>query len=77
MHSFGSIREAILPEIRNKRNSAQTDFLPKLPTQRLLDRFTGSVILSGDVQSVETALLAVTDTLQRLLNFDTVAVTKT
>lgn len=42
-----------------------------------LDRFTGSVILSGDVQSVETALLAVTDTLQRLLNFDTVAVTKT
>ena len=42
-----------------------------------LDRFTGSVILYGDVQSVETALLAVTDTLQRLLNFDTVAVTKT
>lgn len=42
-----------------------------------LDRFTGSVILSGDVQSVETALLAVTDTLQQLLDFDTVAVTKT
>lgn len=42
-----------------------------------LDRFTGSAILSGDVQSVETALLAVTDTLQRLLDFDTVAVTKT
>ena len=42
-----------------------------------LDRFTGSVILSGDVQSVETALAAVTETLKTLLGFDTVAVTKT
>ena len=42
-----------------------------------LDRFTGSVIISGDVQSVQTALEAVTETLQSLLGFDTVAVTKT
>ncbi len=31
-----------------------------------LDRFTGSVVISGDVQSVETALMAVTDTLQKM-----------
>ena len=42
-----------------------------------LDRFTGSVIIGGDVQSVQTALEAVTETLQSLLGFDTVAVTKT
>lgn len=42
-----------------------------------LDRFTGSVIISGDVQSVETALVAVTETLCALLGFDTVDVTKT
>ena len=42
-----------------------------------LDRFTGSVIISGDVQSVQTALTAVTETLAALLKFDTVAVTKT
>lgn len=42
-----------------------------------LDRFTGSVIISGDVQSVETALEAVIETLQKLLGFDTVGITKT
>ena len=42
-----------------------------------LDRFTGSVVISGDVQSVETALQAVTDTLCNLLGFSTVEVTKT
>ncbi len=42
-----------------------------------LDRFTGSLLLSGDVQSVETALHAVTDTLQRMLDFSVVPVTKT
>lgn len=41
-----------------------------------LDRFTGSLIISGDVQSVETALHAVNDTLKRLLNFTTAPVTK-
>lgn len=42
-----------------------------------LDRFTGSVVVSGDVQSVETALGAVIETLADMLHFDTVAITKT
>ena len=42
-----------------------------------LDRFTGSVVISGDVQSVETALKAVTDTLCSLLDFTTVPITRT
>ena len=42
-----------------------------------LDRFTGSVVIAGDVDSVETALQAVTDTLCNLMDFTTVKVTKT
>jgi ethanolamine utilization protein EutS len=42
-----------------------------------LDRFTGSVVLSGDVQSVETALAAVNDTLKNMLGFETTPVTRT
>ncbi|MGI6257679.1 MAG: BMC domain-containing protein [Anaerovoracaceae bacterium] len=42
-----------------------------------LDRFTGSVVITGDVQSVETALTAVTETLCNDLGFTTVSVTKT
>ena len=42
-----------------------------------LDRFTGSVVISGDVQSVETALKAVTDTLCSELDFTTVPITRT
>ena len=42
-----------------------------------LDRFTGSVLISGDVQSVETALEAVLEKLSTLLNFDVVGITKT
>ncbi len=42
-----------------------------------LDRFTGSVVITGDVQSVETALIAVTETLCNDLGFTTVPVTKT
>ena len=41
------------------------------------DRFTGSVVISGDVQSVETALKAVTDTLCSELDFTTVPITRT
>ena len=41
-----------------------------------LDRFTGSVVISGDVQSVEVALQRVTDTLSDLLGFTTVPVTR-
>ena len=42
-----------------------------------LDRFTGSVVISGDVQSVDTALRAVTKTLEELLDFTTVPVSRT
>ena len=41
-----------------------------------LDRFTGSLVIGGDVQSVETALYAVTETLGRDLGFTVEAVTK-
>lgn len=42
-----------------------------------LDRFTGSVVISGDVQSVKTALNAVNDTLKNMLGFETASVTLT
>lgn len=42
-----------------------------------LDRFTGSVVISGDVESVDTALRAVTDTLKRVLGFATAEITRT
>lgn len=41
-----------------------------------LDRFTGSVLLSGDVHSVETALKAVCDTLKERLDFCVVDITR-
>ncbi|WP_425412137.1 BMC domain-containing protein [Neobacillus massiliamazoniensis] len=42
-----------------------------------LDRFTGSVVISGDVQSVETALEAVNDTLKNMLGFVATPITRT
>ncbi|WP_346889728.1 BMC domain-containing protein [Clostridium sp. UBA1056] len=42
-----------------------------------LDRFTGSVIINGDVQSVETALNAVNDTLKNMLGFTPAPITRT
>ena len=42
-----------------------------------LDRFTGSVVITGDVQSVETALNAVNETLESMLGFEVACVTKT
>ncbi|MBE5979343.1 BMC domain-containing protein [Lacrimispora defluvii] len=42
-----------------------------------LDRFTGSVIIAGDVDSVETALRAVCETLRRVLGFTVPDITKT
>ncbi len=42
-----------------------------------LDRFTGSLVISGDVDSVETALYAVNNTLKNLLGFTTAPITKT
>src|SRR5690606_30759962 len=41
-----------------------------------LDRFTGSGVINGDVQSVETALNAVNDKLKNLLGFTTAPITR-
>lgn len=42
-----------------------------------LDRFTGSVLLTGDVSSVETALRTINDTLSGRLGFSTAEITRT
>lgn len=42
-----------------------------------LDRFTGSVVITGDVESVTTALYAVTQTLESVLGFVCAKVTRT
>ena len=42
-----------------------------------LDRFTGSVVIAGDVDSVQTSLEAGTQTLHDLMDFTVVEVTKT
>lgn len=42
-----------------------------------LDRFTGSVVISGDVQSVETALQSVNEILKEMLGFETSPITRT
>ena len=41
-----------------------------------LDRFTGSVVICGDVQSVETALEAVVDALEETMKFTVGPVTR-
>lgn len=46
-------------------------------TIAFLDRFTGSVVIAGDVGSVETALEAVTGTLKRVLGFTVAEITRT
>ncbi|MBP2643126.1 MAG: microcompartment protein [Firmicutes bacterium] len=42
-----------------------------------LDRFTGSLVISGDVASVESAMIAINDTLEKLLGFTPARVTRT
>lgn len=42
-----------------------------------LDRFTGSVLINGDVDSVETALNAVNKTFKNMLGFTTSQITRT
>ena len=42
-----------------------------------LDRFTGSVVVAGDVESVDTALRAVNSTLSGLLGFNVAEITRT
>lgn len=41
-----------------------------------LDRFTGSLVITGDVSSVETAVHAINDTLQSMLHFTPAHITK-
>ena len=41
-----------------------------------LDRFTGSVVITGDVSSVETSVNAISDTLHKLLGFTPATVTR-
>lgn len=42
-----------------------------------LDRFTGSLVIEGDVNSVETSLNMVCDTLKQKLNYMVSSITKT
>lgn len=42
-----------------------------------LDRFTGSLVISGDVASVETAMQAINDILENLLGFTPAKITRT
>lgn len=42
-----------------------------------LDRFTGSVVITGDVQSVESALISVNEVLKEMLGFETASITRT
>ncbi len=42
-----------------------------------LDRFTGSLIICGDVESVEVALQAVNDTLKKIMNFTICPISRT
>lgn len=42
-----------------------------------LDRFTGSLVLAGDVASVENAMTAINDTLAELLQFTPARITRT
>lgn len=55
------------------------DIATKAATVKIafLDRSTGSLIITGDVQSIESALDAITGTLREEMGFDTVAITKT
>jgi len=42
-----------------------------------LDRFTGSLVISGDVSSVEAAMIAINETLEKLLGFTPAKITRT
>lgn len=42
-----------------------------------LDRFTGSLVISGDVESVRAAMSAINDTLGKLLGFTPAKITRT
>lgn len=58
----------IAADIAIKKSDVQIGFL---------DRFTGSLIIRGDVQSVETALQSICDTLENMLGFTPAPITRT
>ena len=58
----------IAADIAAKASNVQIGFL---------DRFTGSVVVAGDVESVDTALRAVNSTLSGLLGFNVAEITRT
>ena len=58
----------IAADIATKASNVQIGFL---------DRFTGSVVVAGDVESVDTALRAVNSTLSGLLGFNVAEITRT
>ena len=57
----------IAADIAAKASNVQIGFL---------DRFTGSVVVAGDVESVDTALRAVNSTLSGLLGFNVAEITR-
>ena len=42
-----------------------------------VDRFSGSVVITGDVESVEAALIAVLDAMENVLHFEIAPITRT
>ncbi|WP_283678441.1 BMC domain-containing protein [Lentilactobacillus sp. Marseille-Q4993] len=58
----------IAGDIATKASSVQLGFI---------DRFSGSVVIVGEVSEVESALREVVDTLHNLLGFDVTNITKT
>ncbi|MFZ5946149.1 MAG: ethanolamine utilization microcompartment protein EutS [Bacillota bacterium] len=58
----------IAADIATKASNIQIGFL---------DRFTGSLIISGDVASVEAAMSAINDILENLLGFTPARITRT
>ncbi|MBS3977250.1 MAG: BMC domain-containing protein [Syntrophomonadaceae bacterium] len=58
----------IAADIATKASSAEIGFL---------DRFTGALIITGDVASVEAAMIAINDILEKLLGFTPAKITRT
>ena len=53
------------------------DFSSKEQTLAFLDRFTGAVVLTGDVSVIEYALSQVTRTLGEMMRFTACPITRT
>ena len=62
--------------MENKTRIIQ-EYVPGKQEIGFLDRFTGSLVVTGDVTSVETAMRSINETLERLLSFTPTTITKT